>query len=640
MKIFFGLCISLFCLVANAQLEDETLFKIDNRDYKVSTFLKSFHKNSDIVSSSTESIEEHLERFINFRLKLKSAYNLQLDTLPAFRKEFRSHYEQIADNYISNGEVTEAMVKEAYDRTKTEVRVSHILLKLPEHEKDTAEVYQQAVLIKKRIDNGEPFEQLAKQYSEDTSRNNGGDLNWFNTFTMVYEFEDASYKLELEEVSEPVRTEYGYHIIKKTGERPTKGKMKTAHILLRENDSLKDAEERLNKIYKRLEDGEDFHELAKQYSQDENSASKGGYINSFSLGGLNSKIYENETYELENEGDFSKPFKTRFGWHIVKLIEIEPLEPFEEVKDEYKKRLKSSSRSKILVSKIKENLENLYTVKVNEEAKDFFLNLMGESFKKGKWKYEPTEGSDQKFIIQVEDRSVDYNTFGKYLQKKQLSFSNLPPNAVVLNNAIDELVYRELLKHHKTKLPEIDEEFNAEVEEYKNGILIFDYMKKKVWDPVSEDTIAQKKYYEAHKNDFREPQQVKGQLYTSKSKSALKSLRKDLKSLATTDTTALEIPENVIAEEVSLDKSSPKLPDGFKFEKGISKLQKHSNQFSIMNVNEIKEARVKKFEEVKGKIIGLLQEDYNKKLIEELRDNYNVVVNNEVLNKVKERLEE
>lgn len=642
MKPLFSFCISILCFVfvSNAQSESETLFKIDGQDHKVGEFIKSYQKNSNIISASSESVEEHLERFINFKLKLKSAYENRLDTLSSFKKEYERYYKQIADSYISNGKVTEAMVKETYDRTKTEVRASHILLNLPKHEEDTAEVYQKALMIKKRIDSGEDFESLAKAYSDDPStKTNGGDMNWFNTFKMVYEFEDMAYKLDVGEVSNPVRTEFGYHLIKKTGERPSKGELKTAHIMLRFSDSLQDPEVRIQKIYKRLQEGEDFHDLAKQYSQDPNTASKGGYVPVFSLGGLNSKVYENKTYELESEGDYTEPFKTRFGWHIVKLIETIPLKPYEEVKEEFKKKLKSSSRSKLLVTKIKEDLDKLYEVEVNPKAKAYFLNLMDSSFTRGKWKYEPTENSASKYVIRVENLTVDYKTFGDYLERQQFSFSQLPEHKIVLQNAIDDLVYSKLLTHHKTKLPEIDKEFAERIEEFKNGILIFDYMKAKIWEPVSEDSLSQKQYYKANKTDFRVPPKVEGQLYTSKIKKSLNALKSELKARNHEDTISVELPQDIILEEVSLTKSSSKLPQNFKFEAGLSKVYKHADQFLMMDVSKVEEAKIPEFENLRGKIISLLQEEKEREVISELREKYDVEVNNDILKKLNDNLE-
>lgn len=642
MKTFLSFCISLlyFVFAVNAQTEDKTLFKIDGEVHKVDEFIKSYQKNSEIVNAPVESVEDHLKRFINFHLKLKSAYKLKLDTLPAFQQEFERYYKQIADSYISNGEVTEAMVKETYERTKTEVRASHILLNFPKHEEDTSVIYQKALMIKSRIENGEDFESLAKEYSDDPSVvRNGGDMNWFNTFKMVYEFEDATYKLEVGEVSNPVRTDFGYHIIKKTGERQSKGKLETAHIMLLPNDSLQNPEVRIQKIYKRLQNGEDFHELAKQYSQDPNTASKGGYVPAFDLGGLNSKVFENKAFELENIGDFSEPFKTQFGWHVIKLIETIPLESYDEVKDDFKKRLKSSSRSKLLVTKIKEDLEKLYDVEVKKEAKEFFLNLMDSSFTKGKWKFEPGENSISKFIIKVEDNTINYKTFGEYLERQQRSFSKLPNHKIVIENAVDDLVYRELLAYHKTKLPEIDKEFAERIEEFKNGILMFDFMKAKIWEPASKDTLSQKKYYNENRTDFRVPQKINGQLYTSKNKKSLNNFISKLESQNRQDTIAVELPQDIILEEVSLTKSSSKLPEKFKFKEGFSKIYKHSDQFLFMNISEVEESKIPEFENVSGKVISILQEEKERKMISELRENHEVIINNDVLKTLKNKLE-
>lgn len=640
MKCLFSFYIIFLCFVfvSNAQTEKEVLFTIDGKEYEVDAFLNSYQKNSDI--SSSESVEDHLERFINFNLKLTSAYENQMDTLSSFKQEFGRYYKQIADNYISNGEVTEKMVKETYDRTKTEIRASHILLNLPDSENDTSAVYQKALMIKERLENGEDFESLAKEYSDDPSvKANGGDMNWFNTFKMVYEFENAAYNLEVGEISKPVKTEFGYHIIKKTGERPSKGKLETAHIMLLPGDSLQDPEMRIQKIYKRLQDGEDFHELAKQYSQDPNTARSGGYVPAFSLGGLNSKVYENKTYELGEVGDFTEPFKTRFGWHIVKLIKITPLEPYDEVKAEYKKKLKSSSRSKVLMTKIKENLENLYKVEINPEAKDYFLNVVDSSFAEADSTYKTNDKLKSGYVIKVEDRTIDYKTFGEYLERKQFGNYNSNNQKEIVNDALDEMVYKELLAYHKIKLPEIDKEFAKQIEEFKNGILIFDYMKSKIWEPISEDTLSQKEFYNNNKTNFEIPKKINGQLYTSKSKKSLKALETELKKRSSEDTLAIEVPQEVIVEEVSLDQSSSKLPKKFKFENGLSKIYKHSDQFLIMNVSEVIDARIPEFDKVTGKIISILQEKKEEELISELRKNHDVVIDNGVFKELKDRLE-
>lgn len=638
--LFSGIICLCFVSTTKAQDKSEVLFKINQDDYYVEDFISSYQKNVKLPSVASEPVEEHLERFINFHLKLKAAYDLGLDTLPAFKKEYQSYYTQIAGKLISSGKVTEAMLREMYDRTKTEVRASHILLTLDENEKDTTAVYNRALILKNRIENGEDFESLAKRYSQDQSvRFNGGDVNWFNSFMMVYEFESKAYELDVDQVSDPVRTEFGYHIIKKTGERPSKGKLKTAHIMLKFSDSLSDVKAKIQKIYNKLQDGEDFHELAKTYSQESSSASSGGYISEFSLGGLNSKTYENEAYKLKHIGDYSEPFKSNYGWHIVKLIETSPLASYEEMKDQLKNKLKSSSRSKLLVSKIKQSLEKLYDVDINEEAKTYFIDSMGEDFKKGKWVFDPDDEVAQRVIIRVEDLGVDFKSFGQHIESQQRPLQTPPPNAVVVQKAIDDFVYKKLIAHHKTQLPEFDNDFKLKMKEFKNGILIFDFMSQLIWEPIAKDSVAQKDYYTKNAKDFVVPEQVVGKLYTSKNKTSLKKLKALLATKATHEATTDALPEDVILENVSLGKSSPKLPKRFKFELGMSKLYKHNEQFMIMRVEEVVPSEPQKFEAVKGKIISRLQAKKEKQVVSELRSQNSVVIMDDVARKLKQQFE-
>lgn len=642
MKLLFNFYLVVICFVltANAQDSNEVLFELDQESYKVGPFVDSFQKNSELVASTKEDLEDYLRLYINFRLKIKSAYDQELDTLNSYQKEFSKYYKQIADSYISNGEVTEAMVKEAYDRTRTEVRASHILLNFSKYKKDTAKIYNRALMLMKRAENGEDFGMLAKQNSEDPSaQRNEGNLNWFNTFKMVYEFEDAAYKLDVGEISKPVRSDFGYHIIKKTGERASKGQLKTAHIMVVNKDSLQDPKEQIDKIYLKVKSGDDFHDLAKQYSDDTNTSSKGGYVPAFGIGGLNSKTYENKAFELENIGDYTEPFQTKFGWHIVKLIEVEPIQSYQDIKEDLKKRLKSSSRSKLLVSKIKEDLEARYEVTINEVASSYFLKALDSTFDKMKWRFSPGESLPETYVIKVEDKEVDFKTFGEYLERQQRSLSKLPEHKIVIENALNDLVYNELLAYHKTQLVEIDQDFANRIEEYKNGILIFDYMSTNVWEPISKDTLLQRDYYTSNQDEFVADSKIEGQLYTSASKSSIKDVRSRLKEKMILDTISIQLPDDVILEQVSISKSSSKIPKAFKFKEGVSKIYKHLDQYLIMNAIEVKPSFVPEFNKVSGKIISSLQEKREEQLISNLRDQYTMKINKDILEKLKLKFE-
>ncbi|MFN2260666.1 MAG: peptidylprolyl isomerase [Psychroflexus sp.] len=639
MKQFF-VFYALFCFYTIntfAQQDEQVLFTIGSESYTVDSFLDSYHKNIELVENDDNSISDYLELYINFRLKLKAAYVQKLDTLPEFQKEYKSYFKQIADNYISNGEVTEKMIAETYDRYLTEVRARHILFKIPQHEEDTIQVYKKAQSIKKRIENGEDFEKLAKEYSEDPSvKMNGGDMNWFNAFKMVYPFENAVYNMEVDEISKPVRTQFGYHIIQKTDERESRGEISTAHILVFENDSLGDPKSLIDKIYQKLENGEDFHELAKQYSHDTNTGQNGGYIPAFKVGGLNSKTFENTAFALQNPGDYTKPFKTKFGWHIAKLIEVKPLESLSEMEQNIRRQLKTSSRSKLLNNRIQANLEKNYDIKINPEAKQYFLNQLDDSFKKGKWKFLPESNIPEEYFLKIDDYEVGFQEFGEYLQKKQRMLGKMPNFEVIVEEATDEFFYKELIDYHKTQLMDLDDSFAKKITEYKNGILIFDFMQKNVWQPIAEDTLKHKEFYENHNEEFKSEPKIKTLLVTASERSDLRKVRRALKKNEDISELSDEILNNIIQENQTINLNSSKLPEDLKVEIGLSKIYKHNNQFLLLNIEKILPSKILKFDQVKGKIINRLQNEKENELIQKLRSQYEVKVQEEVLKQIEQ----
>lgn len=639
MKQFF-VFYTLICFgVVNtfAQQNEEVLFTIDSESYTVDSFLDSYQKNIELVENDNNSISDYLELYVNFRLKLKAAYDQELDTLPEFQKEYQSYFKQIADNYISNGEVTEKMIAETYERYKTEVRARHILFKIPEHEDDTVQVYKKAKDIKERIENGEDFEKLAKEFSEDPSvKANGGDMNWFNAFKMVYPFENAVYNMEVDQISDPVRTQFGYHIIQKTDERESRGEISTAHILVFENDSLSDPKSLIDKIYKKLEDGEDFHELAKQYSHDTNTGQNGGYIPPFKVGGLNSKTFEDKAFALQNPGDYTEPFKTKFGWHIAKLIKVKPLESLPEMEKDIRRQLKTSSRSKLLNSRIQANLEKNYDIKINPKAKQYFLNQLDDNYKKGKWKFLPESNIPEEYFLKIDNYEVGFQEFGEYLQNKQRMLGKMPNFEVIVEEAINEFLYKELIDYHKTQLMDLDDSFAKKITEYKNGILIFDFMQKNVWQPVAEDTLKQKAYYDNHKEELKSEPKIKTLLVTASERSDLRKVKRRLRKDQSISEMEDEFLENIIQENLTLKLESSKLPEDLKLKTGLSKIYKHNNQFLLLDIEEILASKILEFDQVKGKIINRLQNEKEDELIKNLRNQYEVDINQDVLNKLKQ----
>ncbi|RLD26557.1 MAG: peptidylprolyl isomerase, partial [Bacteroidetes bacterium] len=352
-NVQFFLLFVLTSLLVNAQ-KDKTIITINEEPVFKSEFEYVFKKNNEDDTITRQELDEYMELFINYKLKVQEAEDLGMDTVQSFVKELNGYRNQLAAPYLIDTKVNDELIVEAYDRMKFEIRASHILIKvaddaLPE---DTLAAYQEALNVRNQINGGSNFEKTARLLSSDPSvKTNSGDLGYFTVFQMVYPFETAAYNTEVGEISMPVRTRFGYHLIKVTDKRPARGEVRVAHIVVLSNDKMK-PEQRENakmKIYEisvKLDNGDDFALLAKQYSDDKGSAQKGGELPMFGPGKMIAE-FENVSYNLENIGDISEPFETQYGWHIVKLLEKRDIGTFEELEPTIKKKLKRDSRGKL-----------------------------------------------------------------------------------------------------------------------------------------------------------------------------------------------------------------------------------------------------------------------------------------------------
>ncbi len=323
-----------------AQKEDKrVLIAIDDEEVTVSEFLNVYRKNNvNTDLSDKKSMQDYLVLYTNFRLKVKEARDLGMDTARAFVEELAGYRKQLAEPYFNDQEVTDELLKEAYDRLMYDVRASHILIKVDENAlpADTALAYENILAVRERIIAGEDFSTVAAEVSNDPSardreaqgqmrKGNGGDLGYFTVFDMVYPFETGAYTTPVGEISMPIRTSFGYHIIKVSDKQDALGQATVAHLYMAmpKNATTQDSlrkEEDINIVYNRILDGEKFESMVIMFSEDRGSKEKGGVLPRF---GSNRMVPEFilAVSEMQEVGDISKPVLTSYGWHILKLIE-------------------------------------------------------------------------------------------------------------------------------------------------------------------------------------------------------------------------------------------------------------------------------------------------------------------------------
>ena len=277
----------LFLGMSSVAQKEQVLMEVNGSPVYKSEFEQIYWKNKEEKVATKEDLDEYIELFTKFKLKVTEAEQLGLDTVAKFKKELAGYQEQLEKPYLVDSELNDELIQQAYYRTKNEVRASHILIQLSPNPsaEDTAKAYKELMEIKAKVESGKmSFYEAARKYSKDPSaKTNSGDLGYFTAFRMVYPFEEAAFTTEVGQISNPFKTRFGYHILKVTGKREGRGKVKVAHIMLRIKDdtpSMKkvNAEKKIVEIHEKLKKGEAFDALAKEYSEDRNSARKGGGV--------------------------------------------------------------------------------------------------------------------------------------------------------------------------------------------------------------------------------------------------------------------------------------------------------------------------------------------------------------------------
>ena len=488
-----------------SQTKSKTLVTINDEKISVADFKQVYEKNLNVIESeASKDIANNLDLFINFKLKVKEAYAIKLDTLPSYKKEIEMYRNQLSAPYLQDKSLIEKLLSDAYYRTKNEIKAKHILIRsaMDASPADTLAAYQKIVEIRNRIMAGEDFETVAEETSEDESardnlqrkyRGNRGNLGYFSAFRMVYPFENTAYNTKIGEISMPFKTRFGYHIVKVDSIRPSKGEVEVAHILV--TDTTQVGKAKIEEAYAKLNANESFESLAKEYSNDTSSKGNGGRLNKFGSGRM-VPPFDKAAFSLKREGEFSAPFRTRFGWHIIQLIKKHPVKSFEEMKAELTTRLKNSGTMKLSDEAVLNKLKNTYQIEVNESSKAIFKRKEIRSIPKD---------SLQNILLQINEKKFTQEDFVTSIQNKK----NTPVK--VLFEAYKD---QEILRYFKENLVHTQPEYANTLKEYEDGLLLFELMKEKVWEKSTKDTLGLKEFFIKNKKNYSEDDltKIKGQV--------------------------------------------------------------------------------------------------------------------------------
>lgn len=510
-------------------LPPNTVFTIAGDPVSEQEFLYVYQKNSvsrDTVSSA-EDLREYLDLYINFKLKVREARELGLHQEASFQEELETYKKQLARPYLTETSVTEQLVAEAYERMKTEINAAHILIEVPQGAApaDTLAAWQKIEEIRQQAQAGADFGQLALRFSDDPSaQNNRGNLGYFTALQMVYPFENAAYNTPVGAISAPVRTRFGYHILKVNDKRPSQGKTRVAHLMVRTQPDMsaeaqQAAKARIEALYGQLRAGESWDALVRQFSEDKATAAKGGELPPFGTGQMIPE-FEKAAFSLKEKESIAPPVKTPYGWHIIKLLERETLPPLEEIRDELEARVSRDSRSQLQEEVLITRLKNENRLVENKAAIDALFQQADSSLMEGKWQYQP-DTSTQQVLFTIAD-SATYTTAAFVDWVRSLSFSHQQgsPDAFI-NRLYRDWQKMQLIRYEEEHLTEKYEDYRMLVQEYHDGILLFQLMEENVWGKALQDTLGLQQYFQQHQDQYQWQERVQGVLLNAASDTVL-----------------------------------------------------------------------------------------------------------------------
>jgi peptidyl-prolyl cis-trans isomerase SurA len=638
-KTFLFLSIAYFLVLPlNAQIsETDTLLTISGEPISANEFIRVYNKNLNLVQDdSQKDVNSYLELFVNYKLKLAEAKALRYDKDPKYINEFKSYKNQLTQSYLTDKNVTDDLVREAYDRTKNEVKAQHILVLLDEVETDTLEAYSKIEAFRERFIN-EDFESLKKEL------HNGKsifveDLGYFSAFKMVYNFESAAYATEVGAVSQPFRTRFGVHVVKVLDKRKSKGEVTVSHIMIanKQKDSTLVAKDRIQELYRLLLQGEDFGQLAKQFSDDKSSSMRGGELRPFKSGQINSEIFETTAFKLSPSNPISKPIQTQFGWHILKYVNRRPVELFEKLQPELSSKVGKDSRSQLVKAKMLEKLLAEYQIEPsNYELSEFKSNLSYD-ISNNVWEL-PSKFDKNQPLLNIKNQIYTYGDFLVFLNKNQKSIKKEWPTSVVVNKQYASFLETSVFKYKEENLENENQEFAHILNEYREGLLLFELMQDKIWEGAKNDSIGLQEFYNSNKQNYTWPDRIEGSVARSTQEKHIKKVRKYWKknhSNQKIDEILNKEQQNVIFSNGEFKLGDPTLPKGLAFNTGLSEVIEENSNFYLANLTALKPATTKTFEEAKGQLVADYQTALELKWINELRSKFKVAINQDVLAKV------
>ncbi len=646
-RAIFTFLFSAVTFSSFSQKSGPIIFTVDSDTVWGGEFERVYSKNNQVESQkpTAEEIQEYLDLYVRFKLKVKEAYSLKMDTSRAYLTELAGYRRTLAQPYLTDKKVTDELINEAYERKKYEVNASNLMIHLspvasPE---DTLKAYNRIKVWRDMIVSGKvSFADMARDSSTDQSaKTNNGELGYFTVFSMIYPFENMAYNTPVNGVSPIFRTQYGYHILRVNDKRPNRGERKVAHIMIRVNNEseIEEKKAQIDAVYKELKEGTSWDELVDRYTQDFSTRTRGGEMNWFgsitSTDGIPATFRE-AAFALKKIGEYSQPVLTEAGWHIIKLNEEREMLSLDEMRETLKYRISKDQRGEInkaaVLKRVKE--ENNYTP--FESSINKFMESLDSDVKNKAWKATPFHETDE-VLFTIANKKYTYAEFAKYLFIHQ-PFRGQGKPAEVGMSVFEKYVDEMNMDYEESVLEDKYPKFRYLMQEYRDGILLFELTSKMVWEKATEDTTGLRAFFESNRDNYRWDQRADITIYSCKDEKTKKKVNKLLNSGKSDEDISKKInARNPLKVQISMkriERGVDTVYNAIEWSEGIYPFDDGSKNSLLVKVTNVIEPGLKELNEVKGPVTSDYQEYLEDKWITELKGKYKVEMNEQGLDQL------